>query len=73
MPEWPDVTVYVEHLSRRLVGSSVLDVSVRGPNLLRTARPASWTTPSADACSPSPAWASESSSRFRAIGFSSCT
>ena len=40
MPEWPDVTVYVEHLSRRLVGAAVLDVSVRGPNLLRTATPA---------------------------------
>jgi formamidopyrimidine-DNA glycosylase len=34
------VTVYVEHLSRRLVGAAVLDVSVRGPNLLRTATPA---------------------------------
>jgi len=39
MPEWPDVTVYVEHLSRRVVGSSLLEVLVRGPNLLRTADP----------------------------------
>ena len=39
MPEWPDVTVYVEHLARRLVGSTLLEVSVRGPNLLRTAAP----------------------------------
>jgi formamidopyrimidine-DNA glycosylase len=39
MPELPDVTVYVEHLARLLVGASVVDVSVRGPNLLRTASP----------------------------------
>jgi len=39
MPEWPDVTVYVEHLSRRVVGASVLEILVRGPNLLRTADP----------------------------------
>jgi len=39
MPEWPDVTVYVEHLSRLVVGSSLDEVSVRGPNLLRTALP----------------------------------
>ena len=39
MPEWPDVTVYVEHLSRLVVGSVLEDVSVRGPNLLRTAVP----------------------------------
>ena len=39
MPEWPDVTVYVEHLSRLLTGSELLEVSVRGPNLLRTFDP----------------------------------
>src|SRR5678816_4037417 len=39
MPEWPDVTVYVEHLSRRLVGATLDDVVVLGPNLLRTASP----------------------------------
>src|SRR5689334_11297908 len=39
MPEWPDVTVYVEHLSRLVVGSVLEDVSVRGPNLLRTFDP----------------------------------
>src|SRR5690349_14929802 len=39
MPEWPDVTVYVEHLARRCVGSTLEDVSVRGPNLLRTFDP----------------------------------
>jgi formamidopyrimidine-DNA glycosylase len=39
MPELPDVTVYVEHLARRVVGAQVSQVSVRGPNLLRTAEP----------------------------------
>lgn len=39
MPEWPDVTVYVEHLARRVVGATLEAVSVRGPNLLRTADP----------------------------------
>ena len=39
MPELPDVTVYVEHLERRLVGARVESVLVRGPNLLRTAEP----------------------------------
>jgi formamidopyrimidine-DNA glycosylase len=39
MPEWPDVTVYVEHLSRLVAGSTLDDVQVRGPNLLRTAAP----------------------------------
>jgi formamidopyrimidine-DNA glycosylase len=39
MPEWPDVTVYVEHLSRRVVGAVVERVSVRGPNLLRNVDP----------------------------------
>ncbi|MEP7027846.1 MAG: DNA-formamidopyrimidine glycosylase family protein [Candidatus Eisenbacteria bacterium] len=39
MPEMPDVTIYVEHLGRRLVGARVESVVVRGPNLLRTAEP----------------------------------
>ena len=39
MPEWPDVTVYVEHLARRVVGATLDTVYVRGPNLLRTADP----------------------------------
>src|SRR5262245_54287176 len=39
MPEWPDVTVYVEHLSRLVVGSALEDVSIRGPNLLRSFDP----------------------------------
>ena len=39
MPELPDVTVYVEHLERRLAGAVVEQVSVRNPNLLRTWAP----------------------------------
>jgi formamidopyrimidine-DNA glycosylase len=39
MPELPDVTVYVEHLARRLAGARVTSVLVRGPNLQRTAAP----------------------------------
>jgi formamidopyrimidine-DNA glycosylase len=39
MPELPDVTIYVEHLARRLAGATLLAVSVRSPNLLRTAEP----------------------------------
>ena len=39
MPEWPDVTVYVEHLDRRVAGAVLEDISVRGPNLLRSFDP----------------------------------
>ena len=39
MPELPDITVYVEHLERRLAGARLEDARVRGPNLLRTAEP----------------------------------
>jgi formamidopyrimidine-DNA glycosylase len=39
MPELPDVTVYVEHLARRLVGATLERVSVANPNLLRTYAP----------------------------------
>jgi formamidopyrimidine-DNA glycosylase len=39
MPELPDVTVYVEHLERRLAGRRLDGVRVRGLNLLRTAVP----------------------------------
>lgn len=39
MPELPDVTIYVEHLERRLVGRVLERVRVLGPNLLRTAEP----------------------------------
>jgi formamidopyrimidine-DNA glycosylase len=39
MPELPDVTVYVEHLGRRLAGQHLVGVRVRGLNLLRTADP----------------------------------
>jgi len=39
MPELPDITVYVEHLARRLTGQSLERVRVAGWNLLRTADP----------------------------------
>jgi formamidopyrimidine-DNA glycosylase len=39
MPEIPDLTVYVEHLERRLVGETLVRVRVAGWNLLRTAEP----------------------------------
>ena len=39
MPELPDITLYVEHLQRRLVGRTLERVRVLGPNLLRTAEP----------------------------------
>jgi formamidopyrimidine-DNA glycosylase len=40
MPELPDVTLYVEHLARRLVGQPLQRVRVLGLNLLRTVEPA---------------------------------
>ncbi len=39
MPELPDLTLYVEHLERRLVGHTLERVRVGGWNLLRTAAP----------------------------------
>jgi formamidopyrimidine-DNA glycosylase len=39
MPEWPDVTVYVEHLNQRLAKARLEDLQIRGPNLLRTTDP----------------------------------
>jgi formamidopyrimidine-DNA glycosylase len=39
MPELPDVTVYVEHLERRLLGSPLLAARTSSPHLLRTAEP----------------------------------
>jgi formamidopyrimidine-DNA glycosylase len=39
MPELPDVTVYVEHLERRLAGATLARARVASPNLLRTAVP----------------------------------
>jgi formamidopyrimidine-DNA glycosylase len=39
VPELPDLTVYVEHLARRLTGERLERVRVAGWNLLRTADP----------------------------------
>ena len=40
MPELPDLTVYVEHLRRRLVGARLTAIRLASPFLLRTVRPA---------------------------------
>jgi formamidopyrimidine-DNA glycosylase len=39
MPELPDVVVYAEHLSRRLMGEELIRSLIMSPNLLRTATP----------------------------------
>jgi formamidopyrimidine-DNA glycosylase len=39
MPELPDVTIYVEHLARRLTGEPLERLRVASPNLLRTVDP----------------------------------
>ena len=39
MPELPDITLYVEHLRRRLTGTAITRIRVRSLNLLRTAEP----------------------------------
>ena len=39
MPELPDITVYVEHLARRLNDAIFTGARIRSPNLLRTAVP----------------------------------
>ncbi len=39
MPELPDLTVYVEHLERRVTGTALERATVRGLNLLRTFEP----------------------------------
>jgi len=39
MPELPDITVYVEHLERRLAGADFRGARIRSPNFLRTAEP----------------------------------
>ena len=39
MPELPDLTIYVEHLERRLLSRTLERVRVNGWNLLRTAAP----------------------------------
>ena len=41
MPELPDVTLYVEHLERRLIGQPLERVRISGLNLLRTVEPSS--------------------------------
>jgi formamidopyrimidine-DNA glycosylase len=39
MPELPDLTIYVEHLARRLTGVPLERLRIAGPNLLRTVEP----------------------------------
>jgi formamidopyrimidine-DNA glycosylase len=40
MPELPDLTLYVEHLSRRLQGVALRSLRILSPHLLRTVEPA---------------------------------
>ena len=39
VPELPDLTVYLDHLERRLLGSELVDVRLASPFLLRTVSP----------------------------------
>lgn len=39
MPELPDITVYVEHLERRMVGQTILSVRTASPFVVRTYEP----------------------------------
>jgi len=39
MPELPDITLYIEHLERRLRGVRLIEARASGPNLLRTVEP----------------------------------
>ena len=72
MPELPDVTVYVEHLVRRLTGATLERVLVANPNLLRTYAPPVTAAVGA-ALKASSAWASGSSWASRASSFSCFT
>ncbi len=40
MPELPDLTVYLEHLDRRVVGERLLDIRLASPFVLRSVSPA---------------------------------
>ena len=40
MPELPDLTVYIEHLDRRVVGERLLDIRLASPFVLRSVSPA---------------------------------
>ena len=40
MPELPDLTIYIEHLHRRVTGSRLLDIRLRSPFVLRSVSPA---------------------------------
>ena len=39
MPELPDLTVYIEHLDRRITGETLLDIRLASPFVLRTVSP----------------------------------
>ena len=40
MPELPDLTLYIEHLDRRVVGERLLDIRLASPFVLRSVAPA---------------------------------
>ena len=39
MPELPDLTVYIEHLERRVTGETLRDIRLASPFVLRTVSP----------------------------------
>ena len=39
MPELPDLTIYIEHLDRRVTGYRLLDIRIRSPFVLRSVSP----------------------------------
>ena len=39
MPELPDLTIYIEHLHRRVTGARLLDIRLRSPFVLRSVSP----------------------------------
>ncbi len=39
MPELPDLTIYIEHLDRRVTGHRLLDIRLRSPFVLRSVSP----------------------------------
>ncbi len=39
MPEYPDITVYIDAIEKRILGKALLDVRLNSPFLLRTVTP----------------------------------
>ncbi len=39
MPEYPDITIYIEALEQRILGDTLQDAALKSPFLLRTVVP----------------------------------